>query len=75
MKHNGHHEEIQQKIFWNVSVVKSEEDYSKAQSNKLINRITEWGAEEFHPSNCYQDNITAVKRQKEKPNQVKVIKH
>lgn len=41
MKYNGHHEEIQQEIFRNVSVVKSEEDHGKAQSNKLINRITE----------------------------------
>ena len=66
MKHDGHHEEIQQEIFWNVSIVKSEEDYSKAQSNKLIDRITEWGAEQFHASNCYQDNITAVRKAERK---------
>lgn len=66
MKHNGHHEEIQQEIFWNVSVIKSEEDHSKAQSNKLINGITEGGAEEFHPSNRYQDNVTAVRKAERK---------
>lgn len=63
---DGHHEEIQQEIFRNVSVVESEEDDSEAQSNKLINGITEGGTKEFHPSNCYQDNITAVRKAERK---------
>lgn len=40
IKHNGHHEEIQQEVLRDILVVKLEEDHSKAQCNKLVNGIT-----------------------------------
>lgn len=65
---NGHNKKVQQKGFRGSAAVKLEEDDSEDESDELEAGIAEGGAEELHPSNCHQQDITAGARHRDLSN-------